>query len=101
MPDDVDPVIPHSDAPMTPGVDAPMVPDAGAPPILGDTVLRSGWNLGTWLGIMITQSTSSETRNGSLSVYDVAGGSVPYALLACVPSNVSWMHGLDLVMTAS
>ena len=101
MPDDVDPVIPVTDAPMTPGVDAPMVPDAGAPAILGDTVLRSGWNLGTWLGIMITQSTSSETRNGSLSVYDVAGGSVPYALLACVPSNVSWMLGLDLVMTAS
>ena len=101
MPDDVDPVIPVTDAPMTPGVDAPMVPDAGAPAILGDTVLRSGWNLGTWLGIMITQSTSSETRNGSLSVYDVAGGSVPYALLACVSSNVCWMLGLDLVVTAS
>ena len=83
-PDGVDPVVPAADAPMTPGVDAPMIPDASARAIPGDTAPRSGWHLGTCLGILITLFSASETRNRSLSVCDVAGGSAPMLLLrAC------------------
>ena len=83
-PDGVDPVVPAADAPMTPGVDAPTIPDAVARAIPGDTAARGGWHLGTWLGILITQFSSSKTRNMSLSVCGVAGESTPMLpLRAC------------------
>ena len=72
-PNGVDPRMPVAEAPMTPGVDAPMIPEANAPAIPGNTAPRSGWNLGTWLGILSTHDSSSKNRNGCLSVYDEVG----------------------------
>ena len=64
MPDVVDPVILVADAPMTPGAYVLMIPDVGAPEIPGDTTPRSGWHLGVFLGILITQFSSSENSAG-------------------------------------
>ena len=104
-PDGVDPVVPAADAPMTPGVDAPMIPDASARAIPGDTAPRSGWHLGTCLGILITLFSSSGNRNESLSAYvkstHVAGGSVADSPLPCVLSKVSSTRRLNLVLAAS
>ena len=100
-PDGVDPVVPAADAPMTPGVDAPMISDAVARAIPGDTAARGGWHLGTWLGILITQFSSSKTRNMSLSVCGCGRGIYPDAPFACVLSRGSSTLGFDRVMAAS
>ena len=69
IPDVADSVIPVPDAQMTPGADVPMTPDAGAPKISSDTAPRTGCHLGVFFGVLISQVSSSENRNGSLSVY--------------------------------
>ena len=57
------------------------------------------------LGILITRFSSSEIRNGSLSVQEnsthVVGGFVPDASVACVLSKVSSTLGLGLVLAVS
>ena len=72
---DVDaPVISDADAPMIPGTDAPMVPDTDSPMIKnvndpmipGDAVPRNEWQRSVMVGVLTTQVSSSEIRNGSL-----------------------------------
>ena len=57
------------------------------------------------LGILITRFSSSEIRNGSLSVQvkftHVFGRVVPDAPVACVLSTVSSTLGLGLVLVVS
>ena len=60
------------------------------------------WRLSMSLGILIIRFSSSEIRNGSLSVQvkftHVVGGVVPDAPVACVLSKVSSTLGLGLVL---
>ena len=57
------------------------------------------------LGIFTTRFSSSEIRNGSLSVQvkftHVVGGVVPDAPVACVLSKLSSALGLGLVLAVS
>ena len=74
IPDVVDPVVLVAGAPMTPGADVPIIPDVGAPEIPCDTTPRSGWHLGVFLGISITQFSSAENSAGcSIGGVDSSG----------------------------
>ena len=105
IPDVVDPVVPAADAPMTQGADVPMTPDPSAWEIPGDTAPRNGWHLGVFLGVLITQVSSSETRNGSLSMYAkstlVAGESAPDVHFGVRAVERFFDDWLDLVLAAS
>ena len=98
-PDDVAPKISCEDALNIP---APIIP---VPAIPGDADPRSGRRLSISLRIFITRFSSSEIRNGSLSVHvkftHVVGGVVLDAPVACLLSKVSSTLGLGLVLVVS
>ena len=73
IPDVVDPVVLVAGAPMTPGADVPIIPDVGAPEIPCDTTPRSGWHLGVFLGILITQFSSENSAGCSGDDVDSSG----------------------------
>ena len=85
---------------MIPEVDDPMTPRARVTIPLS----AAPWgerHLGILLGILITQFSSSDPRNGSPSVRKqskhVGGGSAPYSLLEFALSEVSLMRWCALV----
>ena len=95
-PDRVAPKIPCEDALDIP---APVIP---VPVIPGDADLGSGWRLSMSLETFVTRFSSSEIRNGSLSVQvkftHVVGGVVPDASVVFVLSKVSSTLELGLVL---